>query len=273
VRPIEAGDVNLPLGGNLRVEKMPAHWLMARLGKRVLRPGGRETTEWLVGASKIGPEDDVVELAPGLGITARRLLADSPRSYVGVERDETAAQHAARSIAAAGRPGARVLQGDASRVPLPDGAATLVLGEAMLSMQPPNRKAAIVHEAVRLLRPGGRYAIHELAVTADTSAERLERIQADLSKTIHVGVRIGTPAGWRRLLEEAGLRVEAERIAPMRLLELDRLLDDEGWFGTTRFTFNALRIPGAFRRLAAVRRSFRDHADHLCAIALVAKRP
>lgn len=270
---IEAGSADLPLGGALRVEKMPAHWLMARLGKRVLRPGGRETTEWLVKTSGIGADDDVVELAPGLGITARRLLDASPRSYVGVERDETAARHAARSIASAGRANVRIVTGDASSVPLPDGAASLVLGEAMLSMQPPNRKAAIIEEAARLLRSGGLYAIHELAVSADTPPERLARIEADLSKTIHVGVRIGTPAEWRRVLEAAGLRIEAETIAPMRLLELDRLVADEGLIGTARFAFNAVRTPGALRRLSAVRASFRDHAEYLRAIAMVARRP
>ena len=40
-----------------------------------------------------------------------------------------------------------------------------MIGEAMLSMQADTTKEAIVAEAVRLLRPGGRYAIHELALT------------------------------------------------------------------------------------------------------------
>ena len=34
-------DTELPLPGvALAAEKMPGHWLLARLGKRVLRPGG-----------------------------------------------------------------------------------------------------------------------------------------------------------------------------------------------------------------------------------------
>ena len=40
---------------------MPAHWLMARLGKRVLRPGGVETTQGLIDRGGIGPEEHVVE--------------------------------------------------------------------------------------------------------------------------------------------------------------------------------------------------------------------
>ncbi len=33
-------DQPVVFGADLAVQKMPAHWLMARLGKRVLRPGG-----------------------------------------------------------------------------------------------------------------------------------------------------------------------------------------------------------------------------------------
>jgi hypothetical protein len=38
-------DTELPLPGvELGAGKMPGHWLLARLGKRVLRPGGLELT-------------------------------------------------------------------------------------------------------------------------------------------------------------------------------------------------------------------------------------
>jgi len=71
---------------------MPGHWLLARLGERVLRPGGLEPTAWMLGwmlgPLGVGPEDDVVELAPGLGVTARRTLAHGPASDAEVERDE-----------------------------------------------------------------------------------------------------------------------------------------------------------------------------------------
>ncbi len=40
-------DTELPLpGARLAAEKMPSHWLLAPLGKRVLRPGGGSEWEW-----------------------------------------------------------------------------------------------------------------------------------------------------------------------------------------------------------------------------------
>lgn len=260
-----------PLGEGLSVEKMPAHWLMARMGKRVLRPGGLETTRWLLDRLRIAAEDDVVEFAPGLGITAREILARGPHTYRGVERDAAAVVHASRRIA--GGADARVVRGDATRVPLPGESASVVVGEAMLSMQPPARKSAIIAEAARLLRPGGRYAIHELAAAPDDlDAATVQRIQDDLSREIHVGVRIGTVAEWRGWLEDAGFEVEAVNTAPMHLLEPARFVRDEGFLRTLRFLFNVIRNPAAARRLRRLRRAFHTHASHLCAIAIVARR-
>lgn len=257
---------------DLDVTKMPAHWLMARLGKRVLRPGGRETTEWLLAQCDVGPQHDVVELAPGLGVTARRILSQSPKSYVGIERDATAVAFSTRALANAGYPGARIESGDAAHIPLSDDCASLIVGEAMLSMQPESLKASIIAEARRILRRGGRYAIHELAVMPDDIDESTAAaVQRDLSKHIHVGVRIGTVNEWKRWLTDAGFAIDAVTTKPMRLLEPDRVMRDEGPLGAARFAFNVLRTPGAARRLLSLRRVFRKHQPNLCAIAVVAR--
>jgi SAM-dependent methyltransferase len=264
----------LHLFEELSVEKMPAHWLMARLGKRVLRPGGVETTQWLLENAHITADDDVVEFAPGLAVTARDILRRGPKSYVGIEREASAQAFSERALERAGCSEATVVEGDASHVPLPDGKATLVVGEAMLSMQSHDKKLAIMREAFRLLKPGGRYAIHELAVTPnDIDRTRLALIHGDLSKHIHVGVRIGTVAEWTQWVEDCGFVVEKAKIAPMRLLEPGRMLRDEGLLGVSRFLFNVVRTPGARKRLTSVRGIFRKYRSDLCAIALVARRP
>jgi len=72
--------MDLP-GSELDVAKMPGHWLLARLGKRVLRPGGLKLTRELLDGLAIGPADEVVEFAPGLGVTARMILQHKPQRY------------------------------------------------------------------------------------------------------------------------------------------------------------------------------------------------
>ena len=46
--------------------KLPGHWLLAKMGKRVLRPGGLRLTHQLLAALDIQSTDRVIEFAPDL---------------------------------------------------------------------------------------------------------------------------------------------------------------------------------------------------------------
>jgi SAM-dependent methyltransferase len=249
---------------------MPGHWLLARMGKRVLRPGGRELTKRLLSELAVSPDDDVVEFAPGLGITARLTLARRPRSYTAIERDAAAAAIVQRYLSP---PRQTCVVGTAEATGLPDLSASVVYGEAMLSMQPASTKSKIVAEAVRLLRPGGRYGIHELCLWDDVPESARDAIQRDLSDEIHVGVRPLTISEWRELLGTAGLRIVAEHNAPMHLLEPKRLVQDEGLLRALWFAWNVATHMAARHRVLTMRRVFRKYNRQLAAIALVAEKP
>ena len=94
------GGAQLPSspGSNRADDTVQGHWLLARLGKRVLRPGGVELTRTLLLRAGVASAD-VLELAPGLGRTAAGILPRGPRSYVGVEGDPHAA-NAVRRVGA-----------------------------------------------------------------------------------------------------------------------------------------------------------------------------
>ena len=249
-------------------EIAPGHWLLARLGKRVLRPGGIGLTRAMLTGAAVS-DADVVELAPGLGRTAAEILNRKPRSYLGVEQDPDAAQTTAL---VAGHGNVRVA--DAADTGLPHADADVVVGEAMLSMQGAAAKEAIVAEAVRLLRPGGRYAIHELALVPDTVAEHIKAdIRQALARAIRVNARPLTVAEWRQLLTAQGLVIDKVLTAPMALLSPRRLITDEGPWGAARFVVNVLSRSEARRRLLDMRRTFGRHRAHLAAVALIAHKP
>jgi len=156
------------------VDRMPGHWVLARLGKRVLRPGGRELTDRLLAGLAIGPGDDVVELAPGLGSTTKLVLAADPRSYTGVDRDPAAARRVADAIAG---PGRRVVEASATDTGLDDDSADVAFGEAYLTMQPDRQKREVAAELARIVRPGGRIALHEVAFAGALDPEAVEAIR------------------------------------------------------------------------------------------------
>lgn len=146
------------------IDDVQGHWLLARLGKRVLRPGGLElTTQLLCEVHLAGAE--VVELAPGIGRTATLILAAEPAGYVGVDADPSA------TALVVGERG-RIVTADAADTGLPGGSADVVIGEAMLTMQSPRGKKAIIDEAVRVLNPPATTPFTNSACNPTTSTPR-----------------------------------------------------------------------------------------------------
>lgn len=254
-----------------KTHKMPGHWLLAKMGKRVLRPGGLELTRVMLERLNIQSRDTVVEFAPGLGVTARLTLSRQPASYTAVERDEVAATEVQGYLTG---PNQRCQLGSAEQTNLAAQSATVVYGEAMLTMQGPEQKHRIVAEAFRLLKPGGRYGIHELSLTPDDLPESVqEDISREMSRNIHVGARPLSAREWRELLTSTGFKIQSEATAPMHLLEPRRLVRDEGFFRALRFVFNVIRTPEARKRIFSMRRMFRKHRRHLAAVSFIAVKP
>jgi SAM-dependent methyltransferase len=251
--------------------EQPAHWVLAEMGKRVLRPGGKELTLDLIETLEVGPADNVVEFAPGVGFTAERVLDRNPRSYTAVELSREAAADLERRF---GGPGREIVVGNAANTELDNGVADVVYGEAMLTMHPDDGKASIIEEAHRLLRSGGRYGIHELGLEPeDLPEETKSRVRTDLAAATKVNARPQTGTEWVTALEAAGFEVTWRATAPMRLLEPRRVIDDEGLLGALRFGVNVATRPDARRRIRELRRTFKRHADRMNAIALVAEKP
>ncbi|MDH3024895.1 methyltransferase domain-containing protein [Gordonia alkanivorans] len=262
-----SGD-QLPFGQR-KTEDMPGHWLLARLGKRVLRPGGLELTESLLDDARISGSD-VLEIAPGLGKTATAILERSPKSYVGVDDDPDAVVLTKGVIGERGR----VVAGDASATGLDDSSTDVAVGEAMLTMQADRNKAKIVEEAFRVLRPGGRYAIHELAINPDTLPdEEKTEIRKSLARSIKVNARPLTEAEWRKLLTDAGFEVTTVKFAKMALLEPRRVIADEGLVGALKFVGNVIRDGDARKRVLAMRATFTKYKSHMAAIEVIATKP
>lgn len=144
----------------------------------------------------------------------------------------------------------------------------------MLTMQSDVQKKRIVHEAARMLKPGGRYGIHELCLNPNNISDELKKeIQHELAQSIRVNARPLTIDEWRGLLSEAGLKVIAVQTNPMHLLKSMRMIADEGLLRTLKITFNVLRNPAALKRVLHMRSVFNRYATHLGAIALVAVKP
>lgn len=253
---------------DLDLHKAQGHLLLALMGKRVLRPGGMELTRCMIEALAVGPEDQVVELAPGLGATAALALACMPLTYTGVDHDPRMVDQLRARLEG---PGRRFLLGHAAHTGLPGSSVDKVYGEAMLTMHADHRKREIIREAYRILKPGGSYAIHELGLTppAITATDKAT-IHRELAQAIRVNARPLTAAEWEELLVQEGFRVRWQHAAAMRLLEPGRMIADEGLLRTLRIAWNIVRLPAARGRILTMRRVFRKHRKHINAVAFIA---
>ena len=263
-----SADLPLPYADR-PIASAPGHWVLARAGKRVLRPGGAALSTAMLGHARLAGAD-VVELAPGLGRTAAEIVKAGPASYTAIDRDPDAARRVAAVVGDLGT----VRQGEAADTGLDEASADVVVGEAMLTMQGDKGKAAIVAEAARVLRPGGRYAIHELGVTPDDIDEvYYTQLRRDLARSIHVNARPMTAAAWKELMEGAGLVVDWVDTAPMALLKVGRNIRDEGLGGFLRIARNVAADKALRPRVQEMAATFKRYEKDMVGIALVAHKP
>ncbi len=247
------------------------HWILAKMGKRVLRPGGRLLTNTIIEELKINSTDNIVEFAPGIGFTAKLLLNKHPKTYIGIELNEEAAQKLASTIA--NKSARKIINTSASETSLENAVADKVIGEAMLTMQADHRKLEIIQEAHRILKKGGLYAIHELGLQPNEIQEEVKKdIQKSLAKTIRVNARPLTLEEWCDLLKKSGFRIKDVYQSPMHLLKPQRIVSDEGILRSLKIGFNIMTHPKERKRIIGMRKIFKKYDKQMTAYGIIAEK-
>ena len=165
-------------------------------GMAVLHPGGLEMT-----ASCVGPFDDdkcVLDVACGRGAAALWLAEKGLHRVVGLDGADRMVALAKTEAVRRGLSGrASFVQGAASHLPFCDEAFDVVIIECTLSTFVDRRR--VLDEMVRVVRPGGRLAIHDMAWAEDVNCQERKRL-APLILTDPE-----TVTGWMELFRGAGL--------------------------------------------------------------------
>lgn len=255
---------------NKTINTEQGHWILAKIGKKVLRPGGKELTLKLIEKLKISSEDELVEFAPGMGYTASLLFRKNPKSYIGIELNEEAAQKLRSSLKNANY---KVLNASAAKTGLENSSVDKVIGEAMLTMQADKRKSEIISEAFRILKKGGLYSIHELGLIPNEIDSKVkESIQRKLAQVTKVNARPLTQKEWCTILENEGFKIKEVFSSPMHLLRPKRVINDEGIFRTLKIGFNILTNPQARKRIIKMRSIFKEYEQQIAAFGIIAEK-
>ena len=153
-----------------------------------------------VAIADLAPGEVVLDLGSGGGIdvllSARR-VGPTGRAY-GVDMTDEMLDLARANQAAAGVDNVEFLRGRIESVPLPDASVDAVISNCVVNLS--RDKAAVFAEAFRLLRPGGRLAIADVA--ADVEVDDSVRADPAMWSACLGGAL--TRAGYRSALVQAG---------------------------------------------------------------------
>ncbi|MEG3958633.1 class I SAM-dependent methyltransferase [Microcoleus sp. herbarium2] len=252
----------------LNFKTAPGHEVLAAAGKRMLRPGGKLATKQLFEWADFQPGETVLELAASFGYSSIALAERFGVKVVGVEKNSESVARARANVAAAGLSDrVEIVEGDIFHLDRISQQFDWVLAEAILTMQAPSGKAKIVSGICDRLKPGGKFLSHELL-----ARNREAEIHKALSEVTRANSTPLSESGWIAVYQNAGLQVEKCQSGAMGLLNLSRMLQDEGFVGTVRILWNILSRSQIRDRILAMRRVFQNYQQDLGYIVISAKK-
>ena len=161
--------------------------------------------------AQLAPGDVVLDLGSGGGIdvllSARR-VAPGGKAY-GLDMTDEMLALARDNMRKAGVENAEFLKGEIENIPLPDASVDVIISNCVINLSADKPKA--LREALRVLKPGGRFAVSDVVVRGEIPAPVRSSMEA----------WVGCVAGaleekeYVRLLAEAGF--EAISIEPTRV--------------------------------------------------------
>jgi arsenite methyltransferase len=175
--------------------------------------------------AELKPGETVLDLGSGGGIdvllSARRVGPEG-KAY-GLDMTEEMLALARENQRKAGVTNVEFLKGEIESIPLPDNSVDVIISNCVINLS--GDKDAVLHEAFRVLKPGGRFAVSDIVVLGD--------IPADIRKNVELWA--GCVAGalhqddYRLKLETAGFaKIDIEPTRIYQAKEAGNLLSGTG---------------------------------------------
>ena len=217
---------------------------MAVIGKRVIHPGGRASTESLLAQAGINATTTVLDVGCGVGTTAIAIARRHHAQVMAVDVAPQMLERAKANAQAAQLTGLVTLEpGDILDLQFPDNAFDVVVAEAV-TMFVDRRRAA--KELVRVTKPGGRVLATEFFWRKPPTDEAREIFMGQVCP----GMQFDSVDDWTQLYASAGLVGIATETGPFEMMTPRGFVTDEGLLRCLRIVGRTLGRPAHVRKMA-----------------------
>lgn len=243
--------------------KEMGHFLLKRLGKKKLRPGGVTATNWLLSNVSFNEDTKVLEVACNEADTLITLSKKYNLHAVGIDINKKAIDKAIKTIEKENLSEKISLKvASALSIPFPDDSFDVVINEAMLTMLPNESKEKAVSEYFRVLKKGGILLTHDVMLVKEDN-DLIERLR----KVINVPVTPLTKNNWISLFKSNGFSDIISIDNPMTLMSDKGMALDEGKENAKKIHENAMKDKNK-EQFFAMKKLFTTSDDTLHYIAI-----
>jgi SAM-dependent methyltransferase len=204
------------------IKALDPYAFLAVLGKRVIHPGGRRSTDQLLEWASIVPGSRVLDIGCGVGTTAVRIARETGAHVVAADISPLMRERARRNVAASGVGTVTVEEANILDLPYPDASFDIVIAEAVTMFV--NRKKAAA-ELARVCKPGGRVLATEFFWREPPTDEAREIFLGQVCP----GLKFDSIAEWIDIYGGAGLDEIRTDSGPFEMMTARGFVADERW--------------------------------------------
>ncbi len=241
--------------------------LMAVLGKRVIHPGGRRSTEELVTRAGFQAGQQVLDVGCGVGTTATEIAYRFGVQVTALDISPLMLDRAQANIRSAGLgQQIEVKKGDILALDFADNNFDRVIAEAV-TMFVDRPKAA--RELVRVCRPGGRVLTTEFLWRKPPTPEARQIFLGEVCP----GMNFDTLEDWVQIYREAGLEEVQVTSGPFEMMTPAGFLRDEGFVNCLLFMGRTLSRLAYIKKMAWLMPRMQRAVPYLGYIVVAGTKP